>query len=86
MPAVLDEEDPEEEDEGAAVLFSTPKSIFLYYMNYACELNVYVLDFQPCVLQPSWLDPQVQPEHVSSVLQGIRQGHRIQEARLNSLM
>ena len=38
--------------------------------------------FQPRLLQPSWPHPEVQPEPLPAVLQGVRQGHRLQEARL----
>ena len=39
----------------------------------------------PHLLQLPRYRPEVQPGHVPPVLQGVRQGDRIQEARLNKL-
>ena len=36
----------------------------------------------PCLLQPTWIDPQVQLEHVPSMLQGVCQGYWFQEVGL----
>merc|ERR1712203_1097725 len=40
------------------------------------------LTSMPCLLKPTWNDPQVQLEHVPSVLQGVRQGYWFQEVGL----
>ena len=40
--------------------------------------------FQPRVLQPSRSDPEVRPRHVPPVLQGVQQGHRLQEVGLKT--
>merc|ERR1711860_227646 len=37
----------------------------------------------PLLLQQTRYDPEVRPQHVPSVLQGIREGHRLQEVGLN---
>merc|ERR1712055_372862 len=35
------------------------------------------------VQQRAWADPQIRAQHVPSVLPPVRQGHRVQEARLD---
>ena len=41
------------------------------------------IPFQSRLLQQTRSDPKVRLGHVPSVLQGVRQGHRFQEAGLN---
>ena len=39
---------------------------------------------QPFLLQPTRSDPEIRHQHVPSVLPGVLQGHRIQEAELRA--
>ena len=56
-----------------------------------CELLAYALTkfslpfiLQPFLLQPTRSDPEIRHQHVPSVLPGVRQGHRLQEADVNT--
>ena len=42
------------------------------------------LFLQPFLLQPTRSDPEIRHQHVPSVLPGVLQGHRIQEAELRA--
>ena len=54
-----------------------------YYFNLLfLSSNLTALAFQPRLLQPPRPHPQVQPEPLPAMLQGVRQRHRLQEAKL----
>ena len=58
------------------------KFILLNTIILSSNFNPDVFFLQPCLLQSTWFDPQVQLEHVPSVLQGVRQGYWFQEVGL----